>query len=92
VIHQIAYQLIVTHRGAGPDPGYSPDEWEFGNPRFNGQNAAKNALSPLTWVSQRYGWAKGLSTAAGAADLKLLQRLPRVRPKSFKSISGTRNH
>ena len=35
-----------------------------------GKNAAKYALSPLTQVSQRYGWPTGLSTAAGASDLR----------------------
>src|SRR5580700_7729044 len=34
------------------------------------KNAAKYALSPLTQASQRYGWPRGLSTAAGATDLK----------------------
>jgi hypothetical protein len=38
MVHPVAYQLIVTHRGTGPDPGeHPPNEWEFSNPRFNGQ-------------------------------------------------------
>jgi hypothetical protein len=58
MVHQIAYQLIVTHRGAGPDPGYSPDEWELRNPRFNGQNAEKRAIAidlglAEIWLGQR---------------------------------------
>ena len=35
-----------------------------------GENAAKYALSPLTQALQTYGWPTGLSTAAGATDLK----------------------
>jgi hypothetical protein len=27
----------VTHRGAVPVPGASANEWEFSDPRFNGQ-------------------------------------------------------
>ena len=57
-----------THRDAlrpaliGDRPS---NKWEFSNPPFNGQSAAKWALSPLSQVSQRYGWPHALSTPPG---------------------------
>jgi hypothetical protein len=74
----------VTHRGAGPDPGHPPNEWEFSNPRFNGQKRSQIGASAIDRVRQRYGWAAGLSTAAKAADLKSLQRLPRAHTTDFE--------
>jgi hypothetical protein len=44
MVHQGAYQLIVTRGGAGPDPGASPNELELSNPRFNGQKRKQNTL------------------------------------------------
>jgi len=44
MVHRGAYQLIVTDRGADPVRGASANEWEFSNPRFNGQKRAKYAL------------------------------------------------
>jgi hypothetical protein len=41
VVHQAAYQLIVTHRGAGPGPGAFAKWWEFSNPRLNGQKRSQ---------------------------------------------------
>jgi len=41
MVHQVDYQLIVKHRGAGPDPGHPPNEWELRNPRFNGQKRSQ---------------------------------------------------
>ena len=52
-----------------------------------GENAAKYALSPLTQALQRYGWPTGLSTAAGATDLKPPQRLRRACSRGPKSNS-----
>jgi hypothetical protein len=49
VIHQVAYQLIVTRRGTGPDP--QGIRQMSGNSAIQGsmaKNAAKYALSPLT--------------------------------------------
>jgi hypothetical protein len=43
VVHQVAYQLIVTHRGAGPDPGHPPNEWEFGIPGLTAENASETS-------------------------------------------------
>src|SRR5450631_4042533 len=56
-----------------------------------GENAAKYALSPLTQVSDRCGWPTGLSTAAGATDLKPPQRLRRARSKGPTSNSDPGN-
>jgi hypothetical protein len=41
MVHQIDYQLIVTHRGTGQTRKHPPNEWELRNPGFNDQNAAK---------------------------------------------------
>src|SRR5450755_3246209 len=51
------------------------------------KNAAKNAPSPLTWVSQRYGWATGLSTARSCQGFHHFDRffaLP--RPHDWASV------
>jgi hypothetical protein len=38
MVDAVAYQLIVTRRGTDPRSGEQPpNEWEFSNPRFNGQ-------------------------------------------------------
>ena len=55
------------------------------------KNAAKYALSPLTQASQRYGWPRGLSTAAGATDLKPPPRLRRARSRGPTSNSDPGN-
>src|SRR2546430_9316953 len=42
VVHQVAYQLTVTHRGKHPVPErHPPNEWELSNPRFNGKKRSK---------------------------------------------------
>jgi hypothetical protein len=58
MVHQAAYQLIVTHRGADPDPGHPPNEWEFSNPGFNGKKRQKRAIAidlgfAEIWLGQR---------------------------------------
>jgi hypothetical protein len=60
VIHRVAYQLIVTHRGAGCGFGkYPPNEWEFSNPRFNGQKRSQKRAIAIDlgfaeiWLGQR---------------------------------------
>jgi ribosomal protein S18 acetylase RimI-like enzyme len=91
VVHQVAYQLIVTHRGPIPNREHPPNEWEFSNPRFNGQKRSEIRAIAIAPAGQRYGWPTALSTAAGAADLKPLQRLQHVQTRGFKSISGPGN-
>src|SRR5205823_9543171 len=42
VVHQVAYQLTVTHRGKHPVPErHPPNEWELSNPGFNGKKRSK---------------------------------------------------
>jgi hypothetical protein len=41
VVHQVAYQLIVTHRGRPQTGDHPSNEWEFSNPRFNGQKRSE---------------------------------------------------
>jgi len=60
MVQPVAYQLIVTHRGTGPDPKeHPPNEWEFSNPRFNSQKRSqKRAIaidlgSAEIWLGQR---------------------------------------
>jgi len=45
MVHQVDYQLIVTHRGASPIREHPPNEWELRNPRFNGQK--RNQISAI---------------------------------------------
>jgi hypothetical protein len=63
VVHQIAYQLTVTHRGKIPlARGHPPNEWELSNPRFNGKKRSKISAIAADTIRQRYGWARALST------------------------------
>jgi hypothetical protein len=41
VVHQVAYQLIVTHRGRPQTGDHPSNEWEFSIPRFNGQKRSE---------------------------------------------------
>jgi hypothetical protein len=46
MVDAVAYQLIVTRRGTDPRSGEQPpNEWEFSNPRFNGQK--RNEIGAL---------------------------------------------
>jgi hypothetical protein len=50
----------------------------FSNPGFNGQNAAKLALSPLTQVPERYGWPKGLSTPPEVSGFQVVSQAGQI--------------
>ena len=84
MVHQVAYQLIVTHRGPVPNREHPPNEWEFSNPRFNGQKRSEIRAIAIAPAGQRYGWARGLSTAARAAGLKPRQRLQRAHNEGLQ--------
>jgi hypothetical protein len=59
VVHQVAYQLIVTHRGARPIREHPPNEWELRDPRFNGQKRSQICAITIDssfaeiWLGQR---------------------------------------
>jgi hypothetical protein len=58
VVHQVAYQLTVTHRGKYPVPGrHPPNEWESSNPRFNGKKRSKiSAIAAGGSGTDMAGW------------------------------------
>ena len=74
--HWLADQLIVTRRERALTGDRASNEWEFSNPRFNGQNATKSDLSPLT-----EGFCRDM------AGPNPCQR--RFRPAVFKVCAGT---
>jgi hypothetical protein len=49
----------VTHRSAGPIRERPPNEWEFSNPRFNGQKRSQKRAIAIDsgfaeiWLGQR---------------------------------------
>jgi hypothetical protein len=55
----VAYQLIVTRRGPAPDRDHPSNEWEFSNPRFNGQKRSEIRAIAIDlglaeiWLGQR---------------------------------------
>src|SRR5260370_128723 len=76
MVHPVAYQLIVTRRGSGPDP------WSIrqmsGNSAIRGstaKNARKIRAIAIDPDWQRYGWARGLSTAPACQGFHHFDRL-----------------
>jgi hypothetical protein len=55
----VAIQLIVTHRGLPLHRDHPPNEWEFSNPRFNGQKRSQKRAIAIDldfaeiWLGQR---------------------------------------
>jgi hypothetical protein len=88
VVHQVAYQLIVTHRGAGPVREHPPYEWELRNPRFNGQKRSQKRAIAIDLGFAEIWLGQSLVNGARAADLQPLQRLQHAHTRGFKSISG----
>ena len=65
VVHPVAYQLTVTHRGKCPDPGrHPPNEWELSNPRFNGQKRSKISAIAIDTVPAEIWLGQGLVNGA----------------------------
>jgi hypothetical protein len=75
VVHQAAYQLIVTHRGAGPVREHPPYEWELRNPGFNGQKRSQKHAIAIDLGFAEIWLGQSLVNGARAADLQPLQRL-----------------
>jgi hypothetical protein len=55
----VAYQLIVTRRGPAQTGDHPSNEWEFSNPRFNGQKRSEIRAITIDlglaeiWLGQR---------------------------------------
>jgi hypothetical protein len=79
VVHQVAYQLIVTHCGAGPVREHPPYEWELRNPRFNGQKRSQKRAIAIDLGFAEIWLGQSLVNGARAADLTPLQRLQHAR-------------
>jgi hypothetical protein len=88
VVHQAAYQLIVTHRGAGPVREHPPYEWELRNPGFNGQKRSQKHAIAIDLGFAEIWLGQSLVNGARAADLQPCSGCSIAHTGGFKPISG----
>jgi hypothetical protein len=88
MVQPVVYQLIVTHRGIGPDPGsirqVSGDSAIQGSAAKNAGKIPAIAIDP---VRERYGWARGLSTRQGVKDFIILTGFSRCQGGMIGRVS-----
>jgi hypothetical protein len=91
MVHQVAYQLIVTHCKPVPSRGHPPNKWEFSNPRFNDQKRSQKRVIAIDPAAERYGWARALSTALTCQGFHHFDRLFALpMPHDWASVAPPR--
>ncbi|HMI11858.1 MAG TPA: hypothetical protein VK567_09735, partial [Bradyrhizobium sp.] len=63
------------------------NEWEFGNPRFNGQNAAKYAPSPLTRFGRDMAGPEACQRREAVKDFIILTDFSRCQGQMIGRVS-----
>jgi len=74
VVHPVAIQLIVTHAGRPPAGDHPPNEWEFSNPRFNGQKRSEIRPLAIDLGFAEIWLAQSLVNGGQATSLEPLER------------------
>jgi hypothetical protein len=88
MVHPVAYQLIVTRRGTGPD--FGSIRQMSGNSAIQGslaKNASKIRAIATTPVRHRYGWGTALSTREAVRDFIILTGFSRCQGPMIGRVS-----
>jgi hypothetical protein len=85
---RVPYQLIVTRRGIGPDPGSIRQmSGDLAIQGSTAKNASKIRALAITPVLQRYGWATALSTRQPVKDFIILTDFSRCQGHMIGRVS-----